>query len=541
MKTKFNISRREIKLIGLTLLAGLVVGWFLFHQSDHALKSEHNHINDIENASQKTKETIWTCSMHPQIRSNEHGSCPICGMDLIPLKSTDSDLANLSDDEITFSEAAMKLSDIQTVVVKRGKPAMSLELIGKIKADERNISQIAARFSGRIEKLYVNYTGQKIVKGQKIAGIYSPELISAQKELIETHKLIESNPELYFSAVNKLKLWNITENQITEIIERGEPYVNFDILSTASGIVSHLNVSTGKYVKEGTELFELIDLNNVWVLFDAYESDLPWISLGDKVNFKVASIPGKEFNAKVSYIDPIIDPNTRIAQIRVNLANPDLWLKPDMFVSGTLISQIAAKSDELLIPESSVLWTGKRAVVYVKVPDREAADFVYREIVPGPKAGDWYIVKEGLREGEEIARNGVFRIDAAAQLAGKRSMMNADGMEKAGGDMHMQMESSSANNMVEGKNNLQDEMFRVSGLCGMCKTRIEEAALSLKGVKTANWDEETTMLYVSFDSSIVKLRDIHKILAKVSHDTDLEKASQTVYDNLPACCKYPRG
>lgn len=540
MKTNFKINRKEIILTISTLIAGFIIAWLVFHKSGQERITEQMHSNEVENESHDAKETIWTCSMHPQIRQHEPGQCPLCGMDLIPVKTEHSNEMNVSENEISFSEAAIKLSDIQTTIVTKSNPEMTLELFGKIKADERNISQFTARFSGRIETLYVNFTGQKILKGQKAASIYSPELINAQKELIEAYKFADTNPELYLSAVNKLKLWNITGNQINEIIEKGEPYVNFDILSPASGIVNHLNVSKGNYVKEGTELFEIIDLNNVWVKFEAYESDLPWISEGDEVHFTVSSIPGQKFNGKVSYIDPYINAETRIAEIRVNMVNPDMKLKPGMFTKGILNSQIAAETKELLVPESSVLWTGKKAVVYVRVPNQESSRFGYREVSLGPKAGDFYIIKEGLEEGEEIVLNGVFKVDASAQLAGKKSMMNADDMKASSGHNHGETGILTTEKTEDKHMGFHEETFRVSGLCGMCKTRIEETALALDGVKFAEWDEKTTMFHVSFDPAKLKLRDIHKALAKVGHDTDLEKASQLVYDNLPACCKYPR-
>ena len=186
-------------------------------------------------------------------------------------------------------------------------------------------------------------------------------------------------------------------------------------------------MALGDYVKEGNPLFEVIDLHKVWVMFDAYESDLPWIRKGDKINFTMQSLPGKTYSGKVSYIDPFIDPSTRVAQVRIEMNNPDLKFKPEMFANGVLESNIAEKSDALLIPKSSILWTGKRAVVYVKVPNRKNPSFLYRVIDLGPEAGNFYVVASGLMEGEEIATNGVFKIDASAQLAGKPSMMNPDG------------------------------------------------------------------------------------------------------------------
>jgi Cu(I)/Ag(I) efflux system membrane fusion protein len=187
------------------------------------------------------------------------------------------------------------------------------------------------------------------------------------------------------------------------------------------------HVALGDYIKEGFALFRVVDLTRVWVLFDAYESDLPWIKKGDKAIFTIESLPGKTFTGKVAFIDPFINASTRVAKVRVELNNPRLEIKPEMFVDGTIQSKIAEGSHDLLIPKSSVLWTGKRSVVYVKVPNRENPTFLYRQITLGPEAGNFYVVVDGLTEGEQIATNGTFKIDAAAQLQGLPSMMNPEG------------------------------------------------------------------------------------------------------------------
>jgi Cu(I)/Ag(I) efflux system membrane fusion protein len=378
--------------------------------------------------------------MHPQIKMDEPGQCPICGMDLIPLENKTQEEA--APDEIQMSESAMKLADIETTVVTKGIPERTVYLLGTIKPDERRIAEMTARFGGRIEKLFVNFTGQEVRKGQKLAMIYSPELIAAQKELLEAVKFKDSSPGFYKAARTKLKLWDLTEEQIDKLENAGETRHYFELLSPISGTVTKRYVTLGDYVKEGSPLFEVIDLRKVWAMFDAYESDLPWIKVGDKITFSIQSLPGKNYTGKVIYIDPFIDALTRVAGVRVELNNPKLELKPEMYVSGILHSEMK-KQNDILIPKSSVLWTGKRAVVYVKVPDRTEPSFVYREVTLGPDAGNFYVVLNGLTEGEEIATNGVFKIDAAAQLAGKPSMMNPEGgkvntmpgMDMGGGDV----------------------------------------------------------------------------------------------------------
>jgi Cu(I)/Ag(I) efflux system membrane fusion protein len=530
------VNKREAILIGVTLIVGLLLGG-LFFGGHESTTDNHNH----EEAEQ-TENTIYTCSMHPQIRQNEPGLCPICAMDLVPMTTLQEQGDDIDPNEIQMTESAIKLADVQTAIVKRGVPEKSVHLLGKVKADERNIAQLTARFGGRIEKLFINYKGQNVKKGQKLGTIYSPDLITAQKELLEAIKYIRTNPSFYKASRSKLKLWDLTDEQIDAIENKGEPKLYFDILSPISGTVTKRQVAVGDYVKKGTALFEVIDLTKVWVMFDAYESDLPWIKHGDNINFTLQSLPGKIYSEIVSYIDPFIDAATRVAQVRVEISNPNLSLKPEMFANGILVSNIAENSNELLIPKSAILWTGKRAVVYVKIPNRKIPSFLYREIVLGPEAGNFYVVVEGLSEAEEIAVNGVFKIDASAQLAGKASMMNPRGGSVSTGHNHgdIKVENTPKENHSKHEANLEQKEFKVYGNCGMCKKRIEKAATSLDGVSKADWNKDTKMIEVSFDAMQIKVEDIHSAIADVGHDTDKVTAKDNTYNDLPGCCKYDR-
>ena len=536
MKPKFSINKRETRLIVITLFIGLGLGWLFF--SNKSVQPEtQGHSEHSE------QQTIWTCSMHPQIKQDKPGQCPICGMDLVPVTSIDSDEELVSADEIQMSESAVQLANIQTTLVARGVPQKSISLLGKVKPDERNIAELTARFGGRIEKLFVNYTGQRVSKGQKMAMIYSPELITAQKELLEAVRFKETNPAYYKAAVSKLKLWDLTNEQIENIIEKSEPELFFNVLSPITGTVTQKYVSQGDYIKEGDGLFKVIDLANVWVMFEAYESDLPWIHTGDQIEFTIQSLPGKSYKGKVTYIDPFIDPGTRVAKVRIELSNSEQALKPEMFANGILYSNAAGNSNELLIPKSSILWTGKRAVVYVKAGNKETPSFQYREITLGPEAGNFYVAAKGLHEGEEIATNGVFKIDAAAQLAGKPSMMNPVGGKTSTGHDHGNMDMKKGHDHSGdemGNAEIKHESFKVSGNCEMCKSTIEKAAKSLPGVNTADWNMESKMLHVSFNQGKSTLADIHKAIAQSGYDTEKETAPKEAYDSLAPCCKYTR-
>ena len=439
MKRKVNISKREAVIIGIAAVTGLFLGWLFFHGSERAAEGKETeaaaHVHE-------EGETIWTCSMHPQIRMDKPGKCPICGMDLIPLEDAGKSQEIQSPGEIQMTESAMKIADIQTLAVAKEYPHKEMYLLGKVKPDERNIAELTARFGGRIEKLFVNFTGQDVKKGEKLATIYSPALVTAQKELLEALAYKDSNPEFYNAVRSKLRLWDLSEEQINGIEKNGEPLHYFEVLSPISGTVTRRHVTAGDYVKEGSPLFQVTDLSHVWVMFDAYESDLPWIRKGDRVKLSVKSVPGKTFSGQVTFIDPVINPETRVARVRVELDNRDLQLKPDMFVNGVITSRIAENKKELLIPKTAVLWTGKRAIVYVKVPGREMPSFLLREIVLGPEVGEYFVVHSGLEEGEVITVNGVFKIDAAAQLAGKPSMMNPAGGKTSTGHDHGSMQIS---------------------------------------------------------------------------------------------------
>ncbi len=349
------------------LIAGIVIGKFIGNDSSPKLTGTHIHNDEL-------KDQIWTCSMHPQIQQNGPGKCPLCGMELIPLDNS-MDEHDALPDEVPMSASAMKLAEIQTFVVKKEKPEKEIRLLGKVKADERLVYSQAVHFPGRIEKLFINFTGEKVVKGQKLATIYSPELITAQKELFEVLVDESTNPALAEAARNKLKQWKLTSQQINSIEKSGKVQTELNILSDQNGYVTMLMASQGDYVKSGQILLEVTDLSKVWVLFEAYENDLPWVKIGDQLEIELKSIPGRVFTGKITFIDPFINPKTRVAYVRVELSNAKGRLKPDMFANGIITSKLPIDHDVILVPKSAVLWTGKRAVVYVKLPNREHNSF----------------------------------------------------------------------------------------------------------------------------------------------------------------------
>ena len=400
---------------GLLILFGLFLGWLFFHSSSTP-KDEHNHTES------EKKNEIWTCSMHPQIKMDKQGKCPICAMDLILLNQNST--AQMDSNAIHFTADAAALANVATSIVSRSKPAKEVRLYGKVQADERLLQNQVAHISGRIEKLFVGFTGENVTKGQLLALIYSPELITAQQELLEAAKEKQSQPAIYEAAIEKLRQWMLNDKQITQIEQSGQVKTKFEVYANTSGVVTTKKVNVGDYVSQGASLFDIANLSRVWVLFDAYESDLPFLNVGNTVNFSLQALPDKVFNSTIRFIDPVIDPVSRVAKVRVEVDNSGGKLKPEMFATGIVKANLNAYKDKLVIPRSAVLWTGKRSVVYVKQPDSDELNFKMREIETGPMLGNSYVVISGLEEGEEIVSDGTFSVDAAAQLEGKPSMMN---------------------------------------------------------------------------------------------------------------------
>ncbi|MBG0859425.1 MAG: efflux RND transporter periplasmic adaptor subunit [Bacteroidales bacterium] len=418
MNLNKQIMKQKIIIIAISLIIGIFLGWLLF-------RSPHKTEVTQQTEEQAGKSTIWTCAMHPQIRMDKPGKCPICGMDLIPLSRAGA--ADIDPDAIRLTKEAARLASVQTSIVTREKPVKEVRLYGKVQADERSVQSQTSHMPGRIEKLLVNFTGETVNKGQPLAIIYSPELVTAQQELLEAAEIKQVQPEIYEAAKDKLRQWKLTESQISNIESSSKVQEDFEILSNTNGVIIARRVNNGDHVDQGTVLFDVTDLSNVWVMFDAYESDLPFIKTGDRLTFTLQALPGVNFTGNIIFIDPVIDPVTRVAKVRVEMNNESGRLKPEMFASGIVKANLDRYRNKLVIPRSAVLWTGTRSIVYVKQSDIDEPVFKMREIELGPSLGNSYVVVNGLNEGEEIVTNGTFSVDAAAQLEGIPSMMNPEG------------------------------------------------------------------------------------------------------------------
>ena len=437
---------KNILYIAIAVIIGLGAGWLIFGKgsSDTMANKDISDMSDQHDHSGETEDQMWTCSMHPQIMQPEAGDCPICGMDLIPAEAGAEGLAA---NEIKMTENAMALANIQTTIVGNIKASDDdgmISLSGKIAANEENNTVQASYFKGRIERLNVNYEGQQVKRGQLLATIYAPDLVAAQQELITAASLKESQPALYKAVRNKLKNWKLSEKQINAIEESGSVRDNFPIYATVSGTVSEVMAAQGDYVNQGQPIVKLSNLNSVWAEFDAYENQIAQFKVGQKINITTNAYPNKEFEGTISFIDPILNNAKRTVTVRATLQNRDDLFKPGMFVTGKVKGATQTMENTLSVPASAVLWTGERSLVYLKTNPNEPV-FEMREVTLGNRSGENYQVTAGLDNGDEIVTNGTFTVDAAAQLQGKKSMMNQQTMQDESammGDMEMSFSNS---------------------------------------------------------------------------------------------------
>lgn len=430
--------KKSIIYLAIAAFGGLVLGYLLFSGNGSGQMPATPEISGVEehDHSADSGSRTWTCSMHPQIMLPQPGDCPICGMDLIPAASGSEEI---STDQIRMTENAMALADIRTTMVGADQPGDSgiLRLSGKITENEEANTVQASYFDGRIEALDVTYQGQQIRQGQRLATLYSPGLVSAQQELLTAAPLKESQPGLYRAVRNKLKNWKLSDQQIDQIEKNGSVKEYFPVYATVSGTVTELMTSQGDYLKAGDPIAKLSNLSTVWADFDAYESQIDLFRTGQQITITAKAYPGEEFNARVSFIDPLLNTRTRTVTVRATLNNTKGLLKPGMFVTGEIQAEKAGAETSLTIPASAVMWTGQRSLVYVKIRPGEPV-FEMREVSLGARVGDRFLITDGLDGGEEIVTNGAFTVDAAAQLQGKRSMMNPEvsmGEEFEGGGL----------------------------------------------------------------------------------------------------------
>ncbi len=410
------------------LIIGLFIGSMCSSSSDPATTEP--------TAQAEQADEVWTCSMHPQIQSPERGICPICGMDLVPNSSVSG--ATIADNQIHLTPRAQKLARIQTSdVFPTVLEGVERIMPGQVSSDESSLKAITAWIGGRIDKLYISTTGERVKRGQAMARVYSPEVYAAHQDLLVALRQVErlTNTSEFArdaattqleSARQRLRLLGFTSRDLASMEKADKPWTQVTIRSTASGTVMTRKVRSGEYIKQGAVLFEVADLDSVWVELDAYESDLSLLQEGQSVELTFDALGDEVIKGKVSFIDPVIDPRTRVATVRVQIPNASGRLKPGMYARAQLEPDMARAGSalSLAIPQSAPLYAGERSLVYVeKSSDVEGAIYEAREVILGPEVEGNVIVRAVLERGERVVTHGAFVLDSDLQIRGKLSLM----------------------------------------------------------------------------------------------------------------------
>jgi Cu(I)/Ag(I) efflux system membrane fusion protein len=427
-----------------TLTVAAIAGAFLLGLTSGDEGCDHP---TAEAAVAPPEATVYSCSMHPQIRQDGPGICPICNMELVPVKAGSG---ATGEREISLSAAARRLAELATSRVERKAVAVEVRMVGKVDYDETRVRTIAAWLDGRIERLHANFTGQEVGAGDPLVDLYSPRLFVAQKELLLARDAASATGSgamqeaLLEAAREKLRLWGLSADQIRALEAAGEPSETLTIPAPIGGTVVHKPAREGMYVREGTPLLTVADLAAVWVQLDAFESDLSWLRVGQAVSLTTEAWPGVVLEGTIRFIEPFVDPQTRTAAVRVEVPNRSRLLKPEMFVRAVVQVPVAelkggylpsetGEPPPLVVPHTAVLRTGRRAVVYVEKEGAEDPTYEGRTVQLGPRAGDFFIVRSGVEEGEQVVTHGAFKLDAALQILAKPSMMSLPSEENEAG------------------------------------------------------------------------------------------------------------
>lgn len=364
----------------------------------------------------------WVAPMDPTYIRNEPGKSPM-GMDLVPVYEEEGDEKEPAS-TIRIDPVTMQNMGVRFVRVKRKPLVRTIRTFGTITYDERKIYTVNTKFSGWIEKLHVNFVGEKVRKGQPLFDIYSPELVTAQEEFLLAIRqcaglcespypsIREGATRLIEAARTRLRYWDLTDEQIRQIEEMGSARKTLTVYSPASGVVTEKKAFEGHFVKSGEQQFVIADLSKVWADVDVYEYELPWVRQGMGARMELSYLPGENFSGKVLYIYPFLNEKTRTARLRLEIPNPSNTLKPGMYANIFLRSTLA--EDSLVIPQETVIDSGVRKVVFVHLGKGK---FQPREVKVGVEADDHqFQVLEGLQSGEEIVLSAQFMLDSESRL-----------------------------------------------------------------------------------------------------------------------------
>jgi RND family efflux transporter MFP subunit len=374
--------------------------------------------NDEVSAKEKRKIKYWKAPMDPTYIQDNPGKGPM-GMDLVPVYEDESEVAG----QIKINPTVVQNIGVKTVKVKRRTLTRKIRTIGTLTYDERKVHHVHTKYEGWIEKLHVNFTGQEVNQDDMLLEVYSPELVSTQEEFLLALKYKESLKESPFTEIGeaadslmestrkRLQLFDVPEHQIEALIRDKTITKTMHIHSPVRGFVIEKKALQGMRVQPGMGLYMIADLSNIWVLADIYEYEVPWVKVGQKVEMNLSYFPGKKFAGKVTFIDPFLDPKTRTNKVRMEFANPQWKLKPDMYANVTIKSTVTKRG--VAVPEEAIIHSGERDIVVIQLP---SGAFESRELTLGPQADGYYQVLKGLRSGETVVTSSGFLIDSESNL-----------------------------------------------------------------------------------------------------------------------------
>jgi len=382
--------------------------------------------------------TLYQCPMHPTYIDESPGECPICGMTLVPVEKAEGEEMQMEVEGRAAIELPPERQQMIGVTFDEARSrdvTMKIRTVGHLTYDETRIVKVHTRISGWVERLYVDYTGREVRRGEPLFTIYSPELYSTQEEYLlalrgekalsapsATPEAAENAYSLTEATRKRLRLWDITEDQIERLERTGRSETEMSIVSPIDGFVIEKNAFEGKYVVPGEVLYTIADLETIWAIAEVFEYELQLVRVGQEAKITLSYYPGEVFRGRVSYIYPYLNNSTRTALVRFEIENRDLKLKPDMYVNVELEIDLGKR---LVIPRDAVLYSGERRIAYVRKDER---NFEPREIVTGVRVGDYIEVLEGIEEGETVVTSANFLIDSESQLrAAVMSMMGGHG------------------------------------------------------------------------------------------------------------------
>lgn len=374
-------------------------------------------------AEAERKILYWVDPMHPAYKSDEPGTAPDCGMELVAVYEGEEGASSAVEgySTVTMSTERQQLIGVQTGTAETRSIGRTVRAVGRVAVDETRLYTVTTKFDGYIERLYVDYTGKEVRRGQPLFSVYSPELLATQQEYLLALRAAEQSPLLLEAARRRLQLWDVSDSDIEQLQRTGAARKSLTIASPASGFVLSKRAIEGVRVSPGEPMFEIANLDRVWVLADVYESELAMVALGTQATVTLSYLEGRTFTGNVTFITPTVDPMTRTATVRIEVDNRDGSLKPDMFAEVVIEER---ERSVTVVPESAVLATGKRSVLFVV---HEDGTLEPREVETGVKSDRWIEIESGVEPGEAVATQANFLIDSESRLKAALAEMSGAG------------------------------------------------------------------------------------------------------------------